>query len=249
MNESATETQPAEPAAPVTTSTLARARDAVVFALGGPAPADDVALAWAGTALPVIAFVTGLVLRSLVTSLQGSAPAWTLAAVAATGLWLAGGLGFVRAACERRGAVVTALAALALLAVELALFSALGRRGTFAIPLAALLGRWGFVVLGYGSQPAPGDPLAARVVKQLGFNQFAVASVSAMALTLLLVDAIGLVLLFAVAAQTIGLRIAVHARQGGISRASLGGAAVLGELTTLVASVGLASLHAAIFPA
>jgi hypothetical protein len=245
MNESATDTQPAEP---TTTSAFARARDAVVFALGGRAPADDVALAWAGTALPVIAFVVGLVLRSVVTSLQGSAPPWTIAVVAALGLWLTGGLGHVRAACERRGAAVTALAAISLLAVEVALFAALGRRGTFAIPLAALLGRWGFVILAYGSQAAPGDPLAPRLVKQLGFNQFAVASVSAMALTLLLVDAIGLVLLFAVAAQTIGLRIAVHTRRGGISRPSLGVAAVAGELTTLLASVALASLHAAIFP-
>jgi cobalamin synthase len=245
MSETATEPQPADTA---TASAFVRARDAVAFALGGPAPADDVALAWAGTALPLVGFAAGLALRTLVTSLQGPVPPWAVASVAALGLWLAGGLGFVRAACDRRGAAVTAIAALALLLLEIGLFAALGRRGTFAIPLAALLGRWGFVVLAYGSQPAPGDPLAARLVKQLGFNQFAVASVSTMALTLLLVDAIGLVLLFAVAAQTIGLRILVHARSGGITRSSLGTAAVLGELTTLVASTVLASLHAAIFP-
>jgi cobalamin synthase len=245
MDEPASDMQPAHSASP---TALVRARGALVFALGGPAPGDDVALAWAGLALPLIGFGVGLVLRALVTSLQGSVPELAVASAAALALWLAGGLGFVRAATEGRGALVTAIAALALVVLEVALFSALGRRGTCAIPLAALLGRWGLVILAYGSQPAPGDGLAGRIVKQLGFNQFAVASVSTMALTLLLVDAVGLVLLFAVAAQTIGLRIAVHARRGGITGSSLGTAAVLGELTTLIASTALASLHAAIFP-
>lgn len=219
-----------------------RAGAALVFGLGGPAPRDEVALTWAGLAFPWIGFAVGLGVRALVLALEGSMPPLGLACAAALGLWLLGGRGFAVAATSRLGRGGAELAALALLGAEVALFSALGSSGTLAMPLAGLLGRWGLVVLAYGSQPAPGDALAPRLVRQLGFNQFAVASVSAMALTLLLIDAVGLVLLFAVATQTIALRIAVHARRGGIDGSALGAAAALGELTTLVLSAALAGL-------
>ena len=223
-----------------------RAAGADGFALRGAAPADDVALAWAGLALPLLGFGVGLGVRALVVALEGSATPFALAGVAASGLWLLGGRGFARTATAGFGRAVAAAAALLLLGVELALFSLLGSSGTLAMPLAGLLGRWALVVLAYGSQPAPGDDVATRLVKQLGFNQFAVASVSAMALTLLLVDAIGLLLLFAVATQTIALRIVAHSRRGGVTRSVLGAGAALGELTTLMLSAALVGLRSAL---
>lgn len=171
------------------------------------------------------------------------------AGIAAFGLWLLGGRRFALAAASPFGRPLASLAALTVLGVELLSFAVLGSSASLALPLAGLLGRWALVVLAYGSQAAPGDPLAPRLVRQVGFNQFAVASVSAMALTLLLVDAIGLVLLFAIATQTILLRIAVHARCGGITRSALGASAVLGELGIVILSAALVGLRGAFLEA
>jgi hypothetical protein len=70
-----------------------------------------------------------------------------------------------------------------------------------------------------------------------------------MAITLLLVDAVGLLLLFAIATVTIALRIGVHARHGGVSRPALGAALVLGELATLACCAVVASVSGAMLRA
>jgi hypothetical protein len=228
-----------------TRSLAVRLRGAIGFALGGDAPEDDTALAWGFLGLPFVGFALGSAVRAVVALLAGAASPLALAAVGALGLWLGGGRRQAGAALADRGRAATLFAALALLAVETALLAVLGASGSLALPLAAMLGRWAFVILAYGSTPRPGDALATRLVRAASFREFGIASVTAMAVTLLLIDAIGLLLLFAIASGTIALRIAVHARAGGVSRASLGAAAVLGEVATLACCALVASWHAA----
>jgi hypothetical protein len=248
MNE--TRIAEAEPPEAVGRGLGSRLRAALGFAFGGAAPADDTALAWACLALPLVGFALGSAVRAAVVALAGTAaPLAVLGLTGALGLWLGGGLRFATAALAPWGRAAALLGAALLLAVETALLSALGAAGSLALPLAAMLGRWAFVVVAYGSTPAPGDALAARLVRAVSFREFGIASVTAMAVALLLIDAVGLLLLFAIAVGAIALRISVHARRGGISRPALGAAAVVGELTALACCAVVASLHAAVFAA
>jgi len=165
------------------------------------------------------------------------------------GLWLGGSRAFAGAACAERSRATARAVRLAVLAAETALLYALGPAGSLALALAGMLGRWALVVLAYGSTPMRGDALAARVVRAASFREFGIASVTAMAITLLLVDAVGLLLLFAIATVTIALRIGVHARHGGVSRPALGAALVLGELATLACCAVVASVSEAMLRA
>lgn len=145
------------------------------------------------------------------------------------------------------GAGALALASLAvasvLVAKALAVAVLHGRALGIALVLALILGRWAQVVIAYGSIPRPGDGFAAALCRGCAFREFGTASVSAMLLTLALANAVGLVLLFAVAAQTIGLRILAH-RRGGASRTAIEAAGELAETTTLVLGALLARLIA-----
>lgn len=109
-----------------------------------------------------------------------------------------------------------------------------------SIPLAMMLGRWAFVVEAYGSQSARGEGLGAVFPRAMEFREFALASVSAMALTLILANAIGLVLILWTATQTIVARVFAHARAGGVGERSLLAAAELAEVSTLLLCAGLA---------
>lgn len=102
-----------------------------------------------------------------------------------------------------------------------------------AIVLAVVLGRWAMAVHAYGSIAAQPDDLAGAFVKQLQFNQFAVASVTAMAVTLAASNAMGVLLLFGVASVTIAFRIAVHGWLGGVTPATIRTAGELAETTAL----------------
>lgn len=102
-----------------------------------------------------------------------------------------------------------------------------------AIVLAVVLGRWAMAVHAYGSIAARPDDLAGTFVKQLQFNQFAVASVTAMAVTLAASNAMGVLLLFGVASVTIAFRIAVHGWLGGVTPSTIRAAGELAETTAL----------------
>jgi len=102
-----------------------------------------------------------------------------------------------------------------------------------AVVLAVVLGRWAMAVHAYGSIAARPDDLAAAFVKNLQFNQFAVASVAAMAVTLSASNAMGVLLLFGVASVTIAFRIAVHGWLGGITPTTIRAAGELAETTAL----------------
>jgi cobalamin synthase len=141
------------------------------------------------------------------------------------------------------GPVLGAIAALLLLVVEVVALrlTPASARGA-ALALAAMLGRWAFVVQAYGSRPANQQGIGAAFTRAMQFREFGLASVSAMALTLLLADAVGLVLLLWTATQTIALRILAHRRAGGVDENDLAAGAALAEASTLVWCALLARL-------
>lgn len=111
---------------------------------------------------------------------------------------------------------------------------------SLSLPLAMMLGRWAFVVQAYGSQSARSEGVGAVFPRAMQFREFSLASVSAMALTLILANAIGLVLILWTATQTILVRILVHSRAGGVGERSLAAGADLAEVSTLLLCAGLA---------
>lgn len=132
-----------------------------------------------------------------------------------------------------------------LLAAEAWAFLALdGNLRVIALVLAPMLGRWAYVVQAYGSLPARKDGFAAMMVRHMQFTQFATASVCAMALSLMLINALGTLLLFLVASMSILLRIFTHSRQGGVSAVSLGAGGFLAEVAVVVLVGAVARLAA-----
>jgi len=111
-----------------------------------------------------------------------------------------------------------------------------------AVVLAVVLGRWAIVVQAYGSLAARPGGLAATFVREMKFGQFGVASVSAMALTLALSNAVGVLLLMGAATATVGLRIAVHRWLGGVAPATLDAAAEVAETVVLLLCAALVLL-------
>jgi adenosylcobinamide-GDP ribazoletransferase len=71
------------------------------------------------------------------------------------------------------------------------------------------------------------------MVQGVTFREFGTASVFAFAVTLAWAEARGLVLVLAVAALTIGVRILAHRRLGGVTGDVLGAVAELGEALAL----------------
>lgn len=111
---------------------------------------------------------------------------------------------------------------------------------SLSLPLAMMLGRWAFVIQAYGSQSARADGVGAVFPRAMQFREFSLASVSSMALTLILANAIGLVLILWTATQTILVRIFTHQRAGGVGERSLAAGAELAEVSTLLLCAGLA---------
>ena len=220
----------------------------------------------AGAFLPAV-LVAPLVVGALALLQGGGGPRAVLLGIAALvsgdagktpdegpvdgGLVAEAGLSDVDADADARGvpgagalAAGSLATALLLVAKALAVAALAGRALGIAVVLAVLLGRWALVVQAYGSIPRPGDRFAATLCRGCTFREFGNASVSAMAMTLALANAVGLGLLFAVAAQTIGLRILAH-RRGGASRVSIEAGGELAETTVLVLCALLARALAA----
>ncbi|MDG1400657.1 MAG: adenosylcobinamide-GDP ribazoletransferase [Candidatus Binatia bacterium] len=119
-----------------------------------------------------------------------------------------------------------------------------GNLRVIALVLAPMLGRWAYVVQAYGSLPARSDGFASMMVRHMQFTQFATASVCAMALSLMLINALGTLVLFLVASLSILLRIFTHRRQGGVSGVSLGAGAFLAEAGVVILIGSIARLAA-----
>lgn len=210
---------------------------ALLFLLGRRAVAERGAVARGALFFPLF----GAALGSLVSAgleLFPDAPAALQAFLGVFLLCLLSGGRFVRdfvMFCG--GGLVGGLLLLALLGVEW--WALLGLEGNFraiALVLTPMLGRWAYVVQGYGSLPARAGGFAAVFVKEMQFTQFAAASTSAMVIGLIFLNALGTLMLFAVASLTIVLRIFIHARRGGVSSVSLGAGALIADAITLGAA-------------
>jgi cobalamin synthase len=88
-------------------------------------------------------------------------------------------------------------------------------------------------VLAHGARDAGADE-GTKFARAVGSREFAGASVFALALVLLAAEAIGLVVIVASAAATVGLRVWFHHRLGGITTQNLGAVAETVETLALV---------------
>ncbi len=223
---------------------------------------DHARVARGGAFFPLLGLVLGALVALVVVALEPPLPRAlaALAAVALLALTSRGAfpaaLGRVAgtalgrapdplAALDARGAggVLGVLVLLLVLAAKWGALATLGGSTLgLAVVLATVLGRWAIVVQAYGSLPARPDGLAAVFVREMQFGQFGVASVSAMALILVLSNAIGVVLLVSAATATVGFRIAAHRWLGGVAATTLDAAAELAETVVLLLCAGLVLL-------
>jgi len=254
---------------PVLRARLREAGAALLFLTGsGPATLDPGEVARGGAVFPALGLLLGALVAALLTGVEPWLPRPLLAALGIVLLWtlsrgrLPRALGRVaRAALARRGDPQATLAALdepglgitgalvlalLLLAKGLALSVLGGSTLAIAVVLAVMLGRWGIVVQAYGSLAARPDDRAAVFVREMKFGQFGVASVTAMAATLALSNAMGIVVLLGVATATVGARILVHRWLGGVAPATLEAAGELAESVALIVCAGLVQLARAL---
>lgn len=246
------------PAASGALGELAREIRAALLYLTGrePRPDDRQRVARGGAAFPALGFVLAAPIALVLWALDPSVPPPARGLLGAALLWVASRGTLPRAlgrvtqvatgALDDRTKVLAALdpatpaaPAVGLLAavllVKAASLTVLGGSTLgLAVVLAVVLGRWAMAVHVYGSLSAHPDDLAATFVRKLEFNQFAVASVTAMAVTLAFSNAMGVLLLFGVASVTIAFRIGVHGWLGGIVPPTIRAAGELAETTVLV---------------
>ena len=109
-----------------------------------------------------------------------------------------------------------------------------------ALVLAAMLGRWAIIVQCYGGAPGAARGLAADLVGRARLREFGWASSVTFAVTLALLDAIGLVVLLAVTLVTVGFRILAYRRVGGLTGRLLMATAELVETIALLVLAALA---------
>lgn len=219
---------------------LAELRAAALYLTGTPAAALDAGeIARGGAFFPALGLVLGALVAAPVLALEPLLPGPAVAAAALVLLWAAsrGRLPRAVARLAGRGALVVLLV---VKAAALAMLSG-GALG-LALVLAVTLGRWALVVQAYGSQAGDGDVVAATLAREAKFREFSIASVTAMAATLALSNAIGVLLLVAVATVTIGVRVAVHARVGGVTETSLTAGGEIAETMALAVCAALVSL-------
>lgn len=105
---------------------------------------------------------------------------------------------------------------------------------TPALLLAPLLGAWAIVVQCYGGTPVRARGRAAAIIGRARFQEFGWASLTAFGITLALGEAVGLLVLLAVIAATLGLRLLAHARLGGLTGRLLSATRELVETVVLV---------------
>jgi hypothetical protein len=199
---------------------------AAALAVGRPALVVDrpvhervQALAW----LPSAGLVVGAVAAAAaaVAARFGSGAA----AVLGAGI-LAVALGPPRRPLLRTAAAVSE--ALALLAMTPA-------ARTIALVLAPMLARWAVVVQCYGGVPPAGATGVATLAGRARFREFAIASVSALGTTLVLLDAVGLAVAACCALVTVAIRVLAYRRAGRIGdEATLDATSALVETSALV---------------
>ncbi|MEW6272714.1 MAG: hypothetical protein AB1689_25845, partial [Thermodesulfobacteriota bacterium] len=144
------------------------------------------------------------------------------------------------------GAAGAAAAALLVAAKTAALGGLAGGTLALAVVLASTLGRWALVVQAYGALPALEGGPGAALAREMKFREFGVASVGAMAATLALSNAMGVVLLIGAGTVAVGLRILVHHFFGGVTPTTVRAAGEICETVVLVLAAALVALARAL---
>jgi cobalamin synthase len=116
-----------------------------------------------------------------------------------------------------RGAVPDAIAAAALLAVEILVLHALDRFRPVGLVFAPVLGCCSMVVLAVGSRAARADGRRVKYAPAVTFREFGLASTATFALIFLTTEFLGLLLVLATAAFTIAARVFFHRRLDGVN--------------------------------
>ena len=138
-----------------------------------------------------------------------------------------------------------AVAALGLMAKALAAIRMSPAALAAACVLAPMFGRWAMVVQAHGGRDDLARGLAARLVGRAGFREFGIASVCTFMIAMSTGHAVGLLLLVAVALETVGLRVLVAYRLGGFTGGLLGASAEVAE-TVVFAVLGWLSTAGAL---
>jgi cobalamin synthase len=126
----------------------------------------------------------------------------------------------------RPGPLVWLLAA-AIAAGETRVLAALDHYRAIALLFAPMLGHCAMVVTATGSRQARADDRALKFSPTLTFREFGIASTATFAAVFLTTDFLGLLMVLVTGLLTIGLRLLLHYRFGGVTIASL---AALGEI-------------------
>jgi len=193
-----------------------------------------------GVGFPALAGAAGIVALE---ALAGGRPRRALGAVGSALLrpgGAAAALGRLRARPGPSG-IAVALAALAAKLWAAAAVPPAAR--TVAFLLAPMLGRWAIVVQCYGGAPTHARGPAAVLVGRARFREFGWASLVAFGVTLALGEAVGLVVLLMAALVTVGLRVYVYRRIGGLTGRLLAASGELVETGTLAVLALLAQLN------
>ena len=128
-------------------------------------------------------------------------------------------------------------------AVEaIALLAAVPSVRPMAVVVAPMLARWACVVQCYGGAPGPGVTGLAMLAGRARFREFAIASVTAIGTSLVLLDAVGLAVAVACALVTMAVRVVAYRRAGGIGDDALEATSALVETSALVLLVVIGSV-------
>ena len=105
---------------------------------------------------------------------------------------------------------------------------------TWALVFAPMLGAWAVTVQCYGGSPVLARGVAAALVGRARFREFGLASLCALGVVLVAADAVGLMVAIVAAMLTVGVRLYVHHRVGGLTGRCLLATRELVETAVLV---------------
>jgi len=105
-----------------------------------------------------------------------------------------------------------------------------------------MLARWAVVVQCYGGLPRPGALAPASLAGRVQFREFAIASVTALGTSLVVLDAVGLAVAAVSAAVTMVLRVAAYRRGGGIGDGTLNVTSALADTSALLLLLWIGSV-------
>jgi cobalamin synthase len=111
---------------------------------------------------------------------------------------------------------------------------------TLALVVAPMLARWAAVVQCYGGLPRPDGTGMALLAGRVRFREFGIASVTALGITLILLDAVGLAIAVGCMLATLAIRVLAYRRAAGLGDGALETTIVVVETLAifLLSSIG-----------